>query len=343
LCGRRSATTINPTGTAHQLKVLFVSATSAKPLRSLLFLTAKMAIVLVVFAAVAQSFRDAFGQLGEQIWVVQLPWLVAAAVLYLLSLLPMAIFWRSILAGLEHWPGLLRVLRAYSLGHLAKYVPGKALTLVVRAAGVHIDGRSTAPVVVSVFVETLALMAVGGFLSAILLPRVLPERASYPLLTMLFALATALPTIPPIANRILQSAVRKRQPPEPAESGAIVIEYSWRLFFGGWLAACVSWLFMGLSIWATVRAVGVTDAEPLGQLDLWVVSAAMPVVGGFLSMIPGGLVVRDGLMFQLLGPAVGEATALVVTALVRLTWLVAECAACGILEVTARWSQRAKL
>lgn len=307
-------------------------------LRRSLFLAAKIAIALIVLAAVAHSFRDAFAQLGEHSWTIRPLWLILAGALYLLSLLPMALFWRAVLAGLSQRAGVWKVLRAYCLGHLTKYVPGKALTLVVRSAGVRVGGHPTAPIVASVFLETLTLMAVGGCLSAVLLHRVLPDRAGYPLLTALFAIAAILPTIPPVTTRILQWALRHRQSrPDAVESELVAREYTWRLFFGGWFAASISWTFMGLSMWATVRAAGLSNAAPLGQLDLWIVAAAMPVVAGFLSMIPGGLVVRDGLMFQILSPPLGEPTALIVTALVRLTWLVAECAACGILEVIARW------
>jgi hypothetical protein len=107
-------------------------------------------------------------------------------------------------------------------------------------------------------------------------------------------------------------------------------------------------MLLALSIWATVRAVGVDGVTPFGQLELWIVAAALPVVAGFLSMIPGGLVVRDGLMVlllgavlgELLGPVLGDSTALVVTALVRLNWLVSECVACGILEIAYRMRRK---
>lgn len=315
----------------------FVSSPLPSPLRRLLFLTAKIAIVIMVLVAVAHSFRDAFAQLDDQIWILKPQWLVAAGTLYLASLLPMALFWQSLLAGLSQRPGFLKVFRSYCLGHLAKYVPGKALTLMVRSAGVRTEGSLIAPIIASVFLETLTLMAVGGCLSALLLHRVLPDRAAYPLLTALFAVATILPTIPPVTSRILQWALRRRHNPETADIESVAPEYGWRLFVGGWFAASISWLFMGLSIWATARAAGGENAAAFEQLDLWIVAAAMPVVAGFLSMIPGGLVVRDGLMFQLLSPSLGEPTALVVTALIRLAWLVAECVACGILEIANRW------
>jgi glycosyltransferase 2 family protein len=66
-------------------------------------------------------------------------------------------------------------------------------------------------------------------------------------------------------------------------------------------------------------------------------------VTGFLSLLPGGIGVRDALLMQLLAPLCGDANALIAAVLVRLVWLVSELAACGILYVGARNSQRSNM
>jgi uncharacterized protein (TIRG00374 family) len=70
----------------------------------------------------------------------------------------------------------------------------------------------------------------------------------------------------------------------------------------------------------------------LWQLPLWVESVALPVVAGFLSLLPGGIGVRDTLLVELLSPEIPAASALVAAALWRLISLVSEVAACGIIE-----------
>jgi uncharacterized membrane protein YbhN (UPF0104 family) len=93
---------------------------------------------------------------------------------------------------------------------------------------------------------------------------------------------------------------------------------------------------LGWSLWATLRAIGVVDLEPIRHLPLLVAAVALAVVAGFASMLPGGLGVRDALLMQLLAPHCGSANALVAAVLVRLVWLVSELAACVILYVGAR-------
>ena len=53
-------------------------------------------------------------------------------------------------------------------------------------------------------------------------------------------------------------------------------------------------------------------------------------------MLPGGLVVRDALLMQVLASECGQANALVAALLLRLVWLVSELAICGILYVGAK-------
>jgi uncharacterized membrane protein YbhN (UPF0104 family) len=50
----------------------------------------------------------------------------------------------------------------------------------------------------------------------------------------------------------------------------------------------------------------------------------MSVVAGFVSLIPGGLVVRDAVLLELLAPAVGKGPALVCALVARLVWLLSE-------------------
>lgn len=304
--------------------------------RRLLFLIAKLAIVSMIAVAVAFAFRDSLSDLQDYSWQVEPAWLALAGALYLMGLVPMALYWRGLLMGLSYEPNLLGVMRAYALGHLAKYVPGKALTLVVRSAVVKRGDDATAPIVATVFLETLTLMAIGGCLAALLLPRILTAHSGYRYMTTIFAVIALLPLLPPVTKRILNWLLRRRLKPEAMQSGPTGVTYSWSLFASGWVASLISWTLMGLSIWATVRSVGANQVSSVSQLDLWIVAAAVPVVAGFLSMIPGGLVVRDGLLILILGPTLGEPTALIVAALVRLDWLVSECLACGILEVVHR-------
>jgi hypothetical protein len=84
-------------------------------------------------------------------------------------------FWHRVLRGLGQDAGLGETLRAYFIGHLGKYVPGKALVVILRAGLIRSHRVDPLVAGTSVFVETLTLMGVGGVLSAIIIPFWYPD------------------------------------------------------------------------------------------------------------------------------------------------------------------------
>ena len=61
---------------------------------------------------------------------------------------------------------MLETTRAYYVGHLGKYVPGKALVVIIRTGLISGPRVDTTVAAVSIFIETLTMMAVGAFLAA---------------------------------------------------------------------------------------------------------------------------------------------------------------------------------
>jgi uncharacterized membrane protein YbhN (UPF0104 family) len=114
---------------------------------------------------------------------------------------------------------------------------------------------------------------------------------------------------------------------------------NWRLLVQGWSAAGCCWLFLGLNLWSTLRAIGVDEVQPIDDLPRLIAAVAIAVVAGFISMLPGGLGVRDLALVELLAEPYGSANALVAAVLMRLVWLVSELSACVILYVAAKYRQ----
>jgi uncharacterized membrane protein YbhN (UPF0104 family) len=260
----------------------------------------------------------------------------------------MAWYWHRALSSLGQpapwWP----TLRAYYLGHLGKYVPGKALTIILRVAAVRPWVSSIRIAVVSSMLETLTMMAVGASVAAALSLIVLRLEPRLAALAAATALAAGLPTLPPVARRLARFGItRVKQdsnlglpPAIPADIDASLHGINLRLLAAGWLAAGACWMLLGLSLWATLQAIGAENAALPGNLSRVVVAVAFAVVAGFVSMLPGGLGVRDAVLMQLLAPLCGDANALVAAVLLRLVWLVTEVIACGILYGVARWMGR---
>jgi len=314
----------------------------------------RIAVLVIVCIGVGGTVRNALDQLSQHEWRVRPAWLIAAGALYAAGLMPMAWFWYRTLTALGQPAPWKATLRAYYLGHLGKYVPGKAMAVILRVAAVRKWVPSMRLALVSTMLETLTMMAVGAFLAAALstfLLRSQPELAAFALLT---AVGVGLPTLPPIARWLARLGVsRMKQPIDEVHDGVssaptstqLEIESNLRgidlrLLFEGWSAALVCWLFLGLSLWATLRAIGVEDLDLTEDLPVLVAAVAMAVVAGFVSMLPGGLGVRDLALVQLLSETCGPANALVATVLLRLVWLVSELAVCVILYVAAKLSTK---
>ena len=76
------------------------------------------------------------------------------------------VFWHRILRALGQNVGFWTALRAFYIGHLGKYVPGKAMVVILRAGMIRGPGVDASLAVVSVFFETLTMMSVGALLAA---------------------------------------------------------------------------------------------------------------------------------------------------------------------------------
>src|SRR5687767_13973789 len=136
----------------------------------------KLAVVLLLAWAIRRTLADAWNELAAAPFVIRPEWLVAAGILYLIGLLPCGWFWHRVLVRLGQSPGWLASQRAYFIGHLGKYVPGKALVVVLRAGLVRSDPVDGTVSAASVFIETLTQMAVGAFVAAAILVALFSEQ-----------------------------------------------------------------------------------------------------------------------------------------------------------------------
>jgi len=298
-------------------------------------------MILIVIASVHTTVRKAWSQLSQYDWHVQPLWLLLAGALYIIGLLPMAWFWHRILAAIGQPAPFRPALRAYMLGHLGKYVPGKAMSVILRVAAVRRWVPSMRLALVSCLLETMTMMAVGATIAAAMTLFIVKSEPWLAVVAGLMAIGAGLPTIPPFARWLARIGVARAKPDTSSESSAPAVTdidsnllgINAKLVAQGWIAATLCWLLLGWSLWATLRGIGVEQVSAISHLPNLVAVIAFAVVAGFASMLPGGLGVRDAVLMQLLAPICGEANALVAAVLVRLVWLVSEVLACGILYI----------
>lgn len=296
-----------------------------------------LAVKIVVVAAVFWWVRSTLIKAGSQLsradyeWHLSPLWLVIAGSVYLVGLLPAGLFWHRVLRTLGQDARLLETLRAYYVGHLGKYVPGKTMVVIIRAGMIRSHRVDTVAAGVSVFYETLAMIAVGAFLAAGILAFSFRQERVLFLGSLAMMAASGLPIVPPVFKRLVRLlGVGKFKGVIPSQLDAI--GYG-TMLLGGVLMT-IAWAFLGMSLWATLRAIGIQDVGFAAYFASYVCCASLATVAGFLSMIPGGFGVRDVMLADLVVRLFEHLTAAdgaVASAMLRIVWLVAELVISGIL------------
>jgi uncharacterized membrane protein YbhN (UPF0104 family) len=109
-----------------------------------------------------------------------------------------------------------------------------------------------------------------------------------------------------------------------------------------WLAMAAGWIAIGASLWAVLHAMQLPEGAevPAGGirgLALCTAAASLATVAGFLSLLPGGILVREAILVVLLAEIGYErADALIAAVLLRVVWLAAEVVISTLLYFGAR-------
>ncbi|MBY0522115.1 MAG: flippase-like domain-containing protein [Gemmataceae bacterium] len=232
-------------------------------------------------------------------------WLAMCAALYVAGFGFSAGFWYHLLRVLGAKPMISAVVRAYYIGHLGKYVPGKAWALVLRATLLQGCGVRAGTAALTATYETLTTMASGALVAVLLFTlHALDESERWKALVLLTV--AGVPILPGVFNRIVdrltalaRRAARKQEANTEA-AGLPPIGYR-TLALGLALTAC-GWALFGLSLGTMIHAV--LPSPPAWSLDAWgryTAFIALAYVAGFLTLpAPGGLGVRELILQKLL-------------------------------------------
>jgi glycosyltransferase 2 family protein len=261
-------------------------------------------------------------------------WLLAAAVCYAVGLGFSAFFWHRLLRLLGQRPSPTATAWAYYVGHLAKYVPGKAWSLFARSSlATGPETRLGVSALTAVY-ETLTTMAAGALLAAALLPWLAADggdRLWYAL--GLLALA-GVPILPGVFNPVVR---RLAAPFLKAETQPIPPVRTSTLLSGLGLTAC-GWLLLGASFWAVLQAVRPQPFDPT-VLARCIAYLAVAYVAGFIIPTGGGLGTRELILQQFLEPQLGKLDSVVAVLLLRLLWMATEVLMAGVttVPILAAW------
>jgi len=255
--------------------------------------------------------------------------LLLATVCYMLGTLPSAAFWVLCLQRFGQAVDASTGLGAYWLGNLGKYVPGKAMVLVLRVGALRPRGVELAPLVLSIFMETLLWIGVGGSLAGAVLLVVAPHTE----LGWWVGLATLdglLPTIPPLLRPALRWLMRARLGEvEARRRSGLPQLWKWQLWGRGVSLMLIGWALQGTGLWLLLDAMQPAslggagspgEAAGSGLVSWWLslATVSLSVVAGFISLLPGGAGVRELVISTMLTDRYGLPLALAAAVILRL-------------------------
>jgi glycosyltransferase 2 family protein len=288
----------------------------------------KLSVVLLLAWAVHGTIATGLEQLKDQPLSLRVGPLLAAAAIYLIGLAFAGAFWVRVLRRLGQEVRWLAAARAYYIGHLGKYVPGKAMVVVLRAGLIRSKKIDTGVAAVSVFYETLTMMSVGAFWAASVLAVVYRHHWILCMVAIGLMIASGLPVLPPCFRRLIRLTRVGRTDPATLEK---INSLGWGLLFEGFVLMSVCWFLLAASYAVVLWSMGVEQVTNPESIPLLLAAVSLAMVAGFLSLIPGGAVVRELVLTELVAPALGSAIALAGAVLLRLVWLGAELALSSVL------------
>lgn len=285
-------------------------------------------ILIVVVSYVYQSLQRGIAdlQLRGMDWrQIRIDYLIFAGLFYILAQIPSAFFWRRLIVVMGQRPRFYDAWRAYFIGHLGKYVPGKLAVVAIRGGLIKTEDVHVGIASLSVFVETFTMMIVGTVLaSLVLLTYPQTELLRKLQLAAVLVIVGMLPTISPPVIRMVARLALRWQRDRRLDGWLASLKFSHMI--EGFFLSTLTWSLMTISFACAAYSLPMETRFPETLAD-WLSSLCaicMSVVAGFVSMMPGGLGVREWVGDQLLTPRIGSAYAIISVTLLRLAWLAAE-------------------
>ena len=266
----------------------------------LLIAIAKLLVLILVIVWITLQLQKSWTEILAYAWTPRWSWLIASGLFYLCGYFPASLFWYLSLCWLGQKPNFFKSILAYYSSQLGKYVPGKAMVVVIRTGMIVSERVRVSVAAVSVFYETLTMMGSGAFIGALIVFFFFRENAVFSLIALGVAVCSVTPLLPPLFVRVLKVLKVGKNDPNVQEA---LKNLKYRHLIIGFALMTVLWVFFGLSLWAVIRGIGVEPGPLLDSLPRYIASVSLATSLGFVVVIsPGGLGVREMLLSKLLIP-----------------------------------------
>ena len=356
---RLSITLLRPKKVKHRCSAMLAASDMTAPIepppprtgRRWIFVVARWLITATVlgvtFWFMGLQIRSALAEMRMRPFTFRVEWVVVSVLFFALGMSVLSGSWYLVLQdrikaiGLPIKLTLLDTVRSFLVSQIGKYVPGKALVLVLRYGLLAPKGAPFSLLAIASIFETFSTMASASMvgLVVLLLPfypalrAALGEATWFLPMALLFTGAFMVSISPPVFSllpRIFSFVI-------PAAKKHADDWIRWRTYLLSLIIGCVAWMLIGVSFWATVQAV---SSEPLGWTTIPPLAAvfSLAFVAGFISMIPGQLGIREFMLIVVLKHVLGgdELVTVSATLLSRLITLLTEIVMSGGLLLTIR-------
>lgn len=319
------------------------TSASAIPKRNRLLQLLRWLIFFAVSSGIAHRIWIEKEKIASYPLALHPGWILLSMVCYFAGMTGCAFFWWLALRDLGGAPSFLNTGYAYFAGHLGKYVPGKGLVIIIRAALVRGPGVRAADAAFTSVLETFFLMSVGALVCLpVFVWAPLPHRSVLLCVSLVFALTFGAVVVPPVASNARSWLARIFPAIESGKS------CRWKTLGRGLLLMLSTWGFCGLSlllVFQSMSGLSLLYAR-MGFLRLWAImtaSVAFATIAGFVSLTPGGLGTREWILIETLGPFIGTPQVMLAAGIVRLQWIFTELLAGSVLWYFDRqWTHHRK-
>lgn len=290
----------------------------------------KAVVAAAVLIGVGLHVRKTWKDLGSKGGLprIDVSWMALAVVLYAIGLCGFGLYFVRVMRSTSTPVGTFAGLRAYLISQLGKYVPGKALVVVMRVGLVTPSGARAAPAAFAALYETLTMMAYGALVAAVgfsFAKTPITTRFAGVEVPLVFpAIALMLLFLVVVWGRVFRKLALLARMPFPGIGPDALPRFSYRLQAEGQVLTVFGWIFLGLSLVSVLRAILPGGIAP-SSWPVVIASVGFATVAGFVVPVsPGGLGVREFVLWTSLSAVIDRDLAVVASLLLRLAWVVGE-------------------